>query len=363
MSEPSTNSGGSQSTLGDSSAGWLGSSNGGFNLSSGTVLPSGSGASDSSMTSWGSLSSLSSSSSHTCGILIDVAGTLQDSQGNQARNITISLILIGCRAEEASASIQITQLAPNPQNERNSPLWTIDPVQTADGQFQWTAVPTWYGSGPNGLCYGYGAPFRITAYVACPHCTCYDTKDVVVTLPHFNDEMLPSYTFGNLVQYLPPEYMPSIGLYRAGILVGDFTKQGQVNQGDHISQYRDKIRIEENFHHNQWLWPDGTEGSEQREKGGCGDLYTGTGLRYWLGYVGSAPLYFYGNTAAEAEEAALAAVEAAFTSELDASQTLFDQRECHRELKAKQQAGFREAYTLACTYSCSLFPNPNHPAW
>lgn len=320
--------------------------------------PSGSGASESSVLSWGS------SSSSGCTVTIHCDDIFVDNRGSGAATAVIRLAVTGCSGH-ATGAIEITPLAPSPQNEVNSPLWTVmkDPVEP----LTWNCVPTWYGSAPSNLCYGYAAPFRIDAVVSCPHCTCRASKNVLVRLPTTVDKVNIK-AKGDNVYILDPstgaEYVPSIGLYRCQIWAFDFEKVAELVINDHFSQYRTKIKVEENFHVTQWCSPYGDPASADRQKGGFGDLYTGKGFRYWLPYIGDGLYFVYGDTALQARQDALAQAQAALLTEINYSNGLFNTRRCFCELKAKQEAGYREAYTILCSYPlCTAFPNPTHIAW
>ena len=354
----SSNSAASQSTLGSSNT-----TQGSSTLSSGRPLPSSSGSSESSLSS-NSDSSLSSSSSSGCSISFIILGPLEDQRGIIGnKDCLIQVYLTGCDPNEASITFSAVPAAQNPQNLLGHTNWEIEVSEPLSLVYK--AAPVWYGSAPNNICHGYIAPFDVSVVATCPHGTCsYGPVRAQVTLPDasesqavvsLNEGAGPN---GEVLKITDPIPVPGISdHYKCFLQIYGWARVPSVKITDHVSQYRGLIREEENYHVRQFL------GQVPFEQGGCGDLWTRDGIRWWLGAPGTSPLPYFGNTPEEAVQAAATAGMQAATHEDFVSGQLFAQRHCLIELRAKEFVGFKEAWTLPCAYPpCASAHFPPYPA-
>ena len=145
---------------------------------------------------------------------------------------------------------------------------------------------------------------------------------------------------------------------------------------DSQNQYKAKLSAEEEYHKQQ------LEGDLSFEEGGTTDTYTVKGFDYFMDQlIQDEPLVtrvqiseglweFSGDdfdwvwSTAEHRFAQAESEEMLKSIEIHNSNI----RKCYRELKAKEHADYKEAYTYrSCTYKwCMENPNPNakkHPAW
>ena len=90
------------------------------------------------------------------------------------------------------------------------------------------------------------------------------------------------------------------------------------------------ISKEENYHVQQ------IKGVVSFEQGGCGDLWTVDGVKWWISYVGSASsIPYYGNTADEAKNNANNSIMQALTTEDNVCNDLYKKRRALMESRAK----------------------------
>lgn len=220
---------------------------------------------------------------------------------------------------------------------------------------------------PDLLCWDKAAPFELTLFVTCPHGKCsYGPIEALVTLPVSLDYAEIDMTNPDTApfKFIGPQKSGTIpNWYWMWVYISKEWKRNiQVVIGAHLSQYRGKIRIEENFHAKQFA------GAVSFEEGGCRDLFTSKGIRFAMGAAeGRGPFVFGGSTPDEAELSARRVVWEAFDTEIEESTRLINLRRCLMEKVAKERAAYREAYTLCCTYDecCKVkFPPwpPKHSA-
>lgn len=228
---------------------------------------------------------------------------------------------------------------------------------------QWQINKTiWYGV-PGRLCSSYTNPYEITLHVRGLN----DIKDTYyVSLPPELDEAEAIMDIGPfesvciIEQAVPESGVPD--WYRCKVTISEFYKRAVPWVPDVDSQYTGMIWAEENYHVAQM------EGSVPIGEGGWPDMYTKKGIYFWLGWVGEGERYFYGNTPMAAEKAADRALRDAFQIECAISSKFLEDesgsgRRGLSEKVAKEIAGFREAYTLECTYPGIQIGFDVHPAY
>jgi len=307
-------------------------------------------------------SNAGSSSSDTCSVSFTVAGSLEDHSGAGNYDCVIEIQLTGCNPEDVSFEVTATAVAPNPQNAAGTSEWKFkrDPTD----KLRINAMPRWYGSPPNNLCHGYAAPFDLSIKATCPKCVCYsEKKRVQVTLPDASEseakiDLVGLGPGGAVYEIADPFPVPGIpDHYKCFLILHGWRKNSSVTLDDHLSQYRDMLRKEEEYHIKQF------KGDVSFEEGGCGDLWTVQGLKWWLNYEGTPGIPYYGSTADIAKATAQTAVDQAIAQENKTCKDLFSKRHCLIETMAKKYAGFKEAWTIKCAYDeCANSHFPPYPA-
>jgi hypothetical protein len=167
-----------------------------------------------------------------------------------------------------------------------------------------------------------------------------------------------------LVKFSTPEFDRVKKVYYVVVTLppeGVFTRKSEIIVSDR-SQYRPLIDKEEAFHKRQW------EGKVSRDQGGCGDLFTNNAIEHYM--EGAAANYdgkarFEGPDPNTARLNAALGYERARSRAQRESERLRDDRTGYIERKAKEEAGFREAYTYEFTYESLYGTNPTNslPPW
>jgi hypothetical protein len=226
----------------------------------------------------------------------------------------------------------------------------------------WRASKTyWYGVSPDAECWDDTHEYEFSVKLDGVEYTV--LKDYVVSLPDENPGMRPDLPNEDTSETIihDPEPVPGVGgRYRCLIEFKDFIKEGHLFGLPTTDQYAEETQKEEEFHKKQWL------GEVSINLGGQGDLYTGKGIQYMLGWVRTGPWYVYGATPGEASFLAEQTVIEGEELEVEASNNIFDNDRGFIELKAKEHAGYNAAYTYECTYLSTHGANPtnhHHPAY
>lgn len=145
------------------------------------------------------------------------------------------------------------------------------------------------------------------------------------------------------------------GVYTVMLEIGDYTKTAELRDVPSVSQYVDKIAFEENYHIKQF------KGECSFEKGGCGDLFTRKGFVYFfsngleeaglsLSYDESLNAFKVVSSMSGCVGHVERAIKRATLLEGNTSTTLWNQRQWHREAKAKELAGYNAYGMYHCFY-------------
>lgn len=145
------------------------------------------------------------------------------------------------------------------------------------------------------------------------------------------------------------------GVYTVMLEIGDYTKTAELQDVPSVSQYVDKIAFEENYHIKQ------LKGECSFEKGGCGDLFTRKGFMYFfsngleeaglsLSYDESLNAFKVVSSMSGCVGLVERAIKRATLLEGNTSTTLWNQRQWHREAKAKELAGYNAYGMYHCSY-------------
>lgn len=308
-----------------------------------------------------------SSSSNGCSVSFTVTGSLVDEYPIKSYACILQIELTGLDEAETTFELTTTPVGSNPQNEIGTQVWKWR--RSADDKLKIEALPVWYGSAPDNLCYGYKAPYDLKLKATSPKGACESQNvRVEVTLPTENAGGVatadwngagPNGDAYGLSDAIPVQGIP--GQFKCFATIYGWTPTVTAERFDLTSQYRDLVQKEEEYHTQQF------KGQVSFENGGSQDLWTVDGVKWWLYYAGTQPIPFYGNSAEEARANARQAMDAAVSKEEDFCQKLSDKRVAFREYAAKKAIGIKEAYTFPCAYpkwkNMTFPPYPQkHPA-
>lgn len=308
-----------------------------------------------------------SSSSSGCSVSFTVTGSLEDQYPLKNYACIIQIELTGLDKDETTFELTASPTGANRQNAIGNQEWKTKHV--ADEKLTIYAIPVWYGSAPDNLCYGYEAPYDLTIKATSPKGTCVSpTVKVKVTLPDFGGGIATANwqgagPEGKIYVLSDPTPVPGISdHFQCFATLYGWTLTVHTERFDLTSQYRDLFQKEEEYHAQQF------KGEVGFEQGGCKDLWSIDGIKWWLSYVGVQPIKFYGNSAQEARDNANKAVMDAVTKENRFCLDLLDKRGPLMEYAAKKAVGFKEAYTFPCAYpewkNITFPPYPQkHPAY
>ena len=251
------------------------------------------------------------------------------------------------------------------QNEIGRTTSIIEKVNPADLTRWQIPAAYWYGDPATGdLCLLFQAPYQLdlqaqfTLNGQIHNGTA--KRTLLVALPQYPDWTRAAFRAarpGLIPNTLPVQRADGAWTTTLTIPENIFGKQGRAVNVDQ-SQYRDLITKEEKFHVKQWL------GEVPREKGGCAALYSRNSVEYYLenknpDYDGKTVLTAPTKNALEFEMAQLRTT--AVRNAEKESDRLIELARGFREKKAKEEVGFKEAYTYACTYQQKWGENPENP--
>lgn len=225
--------------------------------------------------------------------------------------LPVEVQVIGIAADQLQYLCEIKPASASFHNEAGD-LGTVE--QVGGDPTKYTVKARWHTPTQGGCCYLEDSDGAVTSSIEAHSKIKLTTKysnavlgtedqtNVDVVLPIANDGMTPDMPPGYLALVTEPEYRSSISGYRCELQWNNVwtAKQGFVylDPAMQKTQYAAKISVEENYHKSQW------EGTAPRENGGCSDLYTKKGTMYNVGMAGDGPFYYYGDTAAQAKNAA-----------------------------------------------------------
>jgi hypothetical protein len=218
----------------------------------------------------------------------------------------------------------------------------------------------WYGVNPTNCCYFYTYAYQ---FVLKMNDCCSISNTFTVGMPREHSRMRPDMPPESMNWTELPEVVPGIdNYYRCKIVFRGFIKTGTIYGLPVTNQYADEIAKEEKRHLEQW------KGQVSEAEGGCSDLFTAKGTKWWLAWIGDGPWYAYGITKEAALAEAKKKLDIAVTKEIEVSTQIRRQEKGFRELKAKEFAGYNAAWKYHCVYERvpgwgSNPVNLHHPAY